>query len=106
MASEVLSVEKSKSPTKGLCRSCAGSQPSIHAVRSQARKVVGKEIVDLEHDLRPVRCLDLFHDVANMHLDGAFAQIEFIGDDFVRLSAPERLYDFGLTIREYVCQPT
>src|SRR5690606_23280040 len=46
-------------------------------------------------------CLQLLHNVADMNLDRTLAELQFIGDDLVRLAAPECLRDFGLSLREH-----
>jgi hypothetical protein len=69
---------------------------------SRSRRNTGlAQVVELEYDFRPIRSLDLFHNIANVHLNGAFSKIELISDNFIRLSASQRLHDFDLTIREY-----
>src|SRR6185312_5211522 len=46
---------------------------------------------------RPVRRLQLSHDAADMHFYGAFAQVELVGDDLVRLALAQRF--------DHVCFP-
>ena len=54
-------------------------------------QIAGREqVVDLEGDFCPVCSLQLLHDVADMDFDRALAQVQFVGDDLVRLAAPER----------------
>src|SRR5690606_30817857 len=59
-----------------------------------------EKVPELEGHFSPVRGIKLLHDVADVDLDGAFAQVEFVGDDLVRLAAPERFHDLRLPHRE------
>jgi len=46
------------------------------------------QFVGHKSDFSPVPGLELFHDVSDMHLHGALAHVELIGDDLVGLAAP------------------
>ena len=43
-----------------------------------------------QHDLRSIARIDLSHDVADVHFDGAFAHAEFESDRFVLLAPAAR----------------
>ena len=52
-------------------------------------------------NLSPIGGVKLLHDVADVDLYGALAHVELVGDDFVRLAAPERLDDCSLACGEH-----
>src|SRR6185312_15220667 len=60
-----------------------------------------EQIVDLVGNLGPVGRPELSHYVADVNLHGAFAHVEFIGDDLVGLAAAERHHYIGLARREH-----
>src|SRR5688572_21253712 len=62
------------------------------AVEQAARKI---------RNLGPIGSVELLHDVADVDLYGALPHVELVGDDFVRLAAPERLDDRSLACGEH-----
>jgi len=53
-----------------------------------------------QHDLRSIARIDLSHDVADVHLDGAFAHAELESDRFVLLALLQDFEHWQLTRRE------
>lgn len=75
--------------------------------RYEKRKTVGshfatirEHIMRKDRDLGPVLRFQLLHDVADMHLHGALAHVQFVGDALVGLALPKNGKDGRLTRRE------
>src|SRR5262245_5620653 len=61
---------------------------------------VWHHIADLVCDFRPVRRSELLHDVANVNLYRALAQVQLVGDDLVSLAAAQAFGNRGLACSE------
>jgi len=54
-------------------------------------------VVGQQYDLRPIAGIELLHDLPEMHLDGALAHAELIGDYLGLLALPQLVQHLLLT---------
>lgn len=76
----------------------------MRRVRSACLCITGEHVIDLEGNFGAIGRLELAHDVADMDLDGAFPQVEFVGNDLVGLAPAQRFHHLRLAQREHARQ--
>src|SRR6266481_2577892 len=81
------------------------SMTSLHPRPGNCVFGVLKPMQRKRYDLRAVVCMQLEHDVPDMHFDRALAHMEFVGDGLVPLTLPKALQNLNLARREPVCAP-